>query len=226
MRASAFAGFFGLFAGLCAIFAGCVTLADWYSEIAQARKPVVSALPDHLHNDLVLLAIAVMACVVSLELAKRLKAREAVHPASDGDGTQHRVLGVVVAAMGLFPTGLIIYRAVPPGALKLDDLAGLCVSLMFVFAGILLGLPPEYTRWRSFLATLLMTCFALAFDWVAFAPGERKFSGSFLGVGFIPSAVFGRALFGVFAVTLDICAVAMWIRLVTGRTEDRLARGV
>ena len=126
---------------------------------------------------------------------------------------------------GLFPTGLILYRAVPPGALKLDDLAGLCVSLMFVFAGILLGLPPEYTRWRSFLATLLITCFALAFDWVAFAPGERTFSGSFLGVGFTPGAVFGRALFGVFAVILDVCAVAMWIRLLTGRTEDRPREG-
>ncbi len=29
---------------------------------------------------------------------------------------------------------------------------------MFVFAGILLGSPPKYTKWRAFLATLVITC--------------------------------------------------------------------
>jgi hypothetical protein len=43
MRASGFAGLFGLFAGLCAIFAACVTLIDWRDEIVQARWPVVPA---------------------------------------------------------------------------------------------------------------------------------------------------------------------------------------
>jgi hypothetical protein len=65
------------------------------------------------------------------------------------------------------------------------------------------------------LATLVVTCFALTFDWVAFVPGERKFSGSFLGVGFTPSAFFGRASFGVCAIILDICAAAMWISFLT-----------
>jgi hypothetical protein len=44
MRPSAFATLLGLFAGLCAIFAACVTLSDWYGEAAQARWPVVSAV--------------------------------------------------------------------------------------------------------------------------------------------------------------------------------------
>src|SRR5579871_5137962 len=40
------AGLFGLFAGLCATFAGCVTLSDWYTETTQARWPLVSAVID------------------------------------------------------------------------------------------------------------------------------------------------------------------------------------
>jgi hypothetical protein len=46
MTASSFSGLFGLFAGLCAIFAGCVTVSDWYSETTKARWPVVSAVID------------------------------------------------------------------------------------------------------------------------------------------------------------------------------------
>jgi uncharacterized membrane protein YedE/YeeE len=64
MKASGCAGFFGFFAGLCAIFAGCVTLADWYSKITQTRRPVVSEIADHLHTNVVLFAIAVVACVI------------------------------------------------------------------------------------------------------------------------------------------------------------------
>ena len=82
---------------------------------------------------------------------------------------------------------------------------------MFVFAGILMALPPEHRKWQALLATLLITGFALTFDWVAFVPGERKFGGSFMGFGFMPAEAFGRAVFGVFAVVLDIFAVKMWI---------------
>jgi hypothetical protein len=76
-------------------------------------------------------------------------------------------------------------------------------GLMFVFAGVLIGLPPEYTRWRALLGTLVVTCFAPTFDWVAFGPGERKFNGSFVGIGFVPSELMGRICFGFFAVVLD-----------------------
>src|SRR5260370_4491576 len=40
------AALLGLFAGLWAILAGCVTLSDWHGETTQARWPVVSALVD------------------------------------------------------------------------------------------------------------------------------------------------------------------------------------
>ena len=225
LKASGVAGFFALFAGLCAIFAGCVTLSDWYSEITQARRWVVSTTPHHLPTDIILLAIAIVACIVSLELAKRLKAREAVRAAPDNDGSQNRLVGLLFAAMGLFLTGSVMYRAIHTHALTLDSLMGVPANLMFVFAGILLGLPTEYAKWRAFLATLVITCFAMTSDWVAFIPGERKFSGSFLGISVTPSASFGRATFGVCAIILDVCAAAMWIRLLTGRAEDRSTRG-
>jgi hypothetical protein len=44
MTASGFAGLLGLFAGLCAIFAVCAILIDWYHEATEARWPLVSAV--------------------------------------------------------------------------------------------------------------------------------------------------------------------------------------
>ena len=174
MKASGVAGFFGLFAGLCAIFAGCVTLSDWYSEITQTRRWVVATAPDHLHADIILFAIAVVTCVVSLELAKRLKAREAVRAEPDSDGSQNKLVGLLFAAMGLFLTGSVIYRAIHTDAITLDSLMGVPASLMFVFAGILLGLPAEYTKWRAVLATLVISLFCADFRLGCLHPWRTK----------------------------------------------------
>jgi hypothetical protein len=47
--------------------------------------------------------------------------------------------------------------------------------------------PKEFRRRRTQAGWLLLiTCFALTFDWVAFGPGARKFSGSIVGIGFYP----------------------------------------
>jgi len=113
--------------------------------------------------------------------------------------------------MGLLLVGIAIHGAIQADPFTADNLMGVPAGLMFVFAGIFMALPPEYKQWRNLLATLLVTCFALTFDWVAFGPGERRFSGSFVGIGFAPSEFFGRASFGVCAVILDIWAIAMWI---------------
>jgi Protein of unknown function (DUF3592) len=302
MRASAFAALLGLFAGLCAIFAGCVTFSDWYGEAAQARWPVVSAVVERadvvasarapkdgggtewklryrvhynisgetatatltsrtvasdtettklrswaaqhrigsridirydpsqqnravfaseevpsaasrMGTDLILLAIAAIACVSLAWLARYLKGRGA-EAMSAGDGQRGGLaMGLLFAAMGLMVTGLAVNRAIYADPFTADNLMGVPAGLMFVFAGVLIGLPPEFARWRALLATLVLTCLALTFDWVAFGSGERKFTGNFVGVGFVPSELMGRICFGFFAAILDIWAAAMWIDL-------------
>lgn len=299
--ASGVAGLFCLFAGLCAIFAGCVTLSDWYDEAARARWPVVSAVvdradivaaarapkngggtlwrlsarvrfdvngeartatlssrpvysedeaaalqswaaqhrkgshidirydpsqpsrivfaspepelgPGRIRTDLILFTIAAIACAGLLWLARTLAAREerAVPVAEDPQrGTL--TFGSLFAAMGLMIVGFALYGAVHANPFTADRLMAVPAGLMFVFAGILIALPPQHTKWRSLLGTLVVTCFALTFDWVAFGPGERRFTGSIGGFGFIPSEMMGRAFFGLFAVVLDICAAAMWV---------------
>jgi hypothetical protein len=301
MLASGLAGLFGLFAGLCAIFAACATLYDWHQETAQARWPVVSAIVDRadvvasrhsrsdgsatmrnlririhyeqngqtttatlgsrtvmsdddyrllqawtaqhrrgsqvevrydpsqpdrallvsdeispfsgrIHNDLVLLTIFAAACAGLLALAKFLRARELrAAPVADDPQRAGLAFAALPAAIGLLMTGLAIRGAVQSEPFRTDDLMGVPIGLMFLLAGILIGLPPQYAKWRSLLATLLITCFAITFDWVAFGPGERHFTGSAMGIGFIPGEMMGRIAFGLFAVILDVCAIGMWI---------------
>jgi hypothetical protein len=201
MPASGLAGVFGLFAGLCAIFVACATFSDWHSGMVS-----------RIHSDLVLLTIAGAACVALLALAKYLRVREARRASgSNHAGGGGFATGIGFAAMGLLILGSTLYAAAHADPFAADNLMGVPASLMFVFAGILMALPAEYVRWRSFLATLVMTCFALTFDWVAFGPGERKFSGNIGGFGYISSELTGRIMFGFFAVILDVCAIVMWI---------------
>jgi hypothetical protein len=300
MRPPALAAVLGLFAGLCAVFAACAILFDWYGEAAQARWPLASAVVERadviasarapkdgggtewklryrVHynvngeaaravltsravasdaettklrswaaqhriggrieirydpsqqnravfasdevpstagrtgTDLILFTIAAIACAGLLSLARHLKARQvSAAPAGGGQGSGLAV-GFMFAAMGLMVIGLAVNGAIRADPFTADTLMGVPAGLMFVFAGVLIGLPPEYTRWRAVLATLVVTCFALTFDWVAFGPGERKFGGSIVGIGLVPSELMGRISFGFFAVILDIWAVAMWI---------------
>jgi hypothetical protein len=300
--AAGLAGLFGLFAGLCAIFAGCVTLGDWYGETKQARWPVVSAVVDradievtsrapkdggtvwHLrarvryeaggemrtatvtsctafseqdaeqlqswaaahrkgsrievrydqsqpnraefasadiastagrvHTDLILFAIAAIAAPLLLALARFLSARAAAAaPVPDDPQRGGLVAGSLFALPGVLMLGLALHRAAYVDRLALDDLMGLLIALMFVLAGIFIGLPPQYRRWRNLLQALIVTFMALTFDWVAFGAGERHFTGSAGGIAFVPGEMTGRILFGLGAVVLDICAVAVWAGL-------------
>ena len=167
-----------------------------------------------MRTDITLFMIAAIASAGLLALAKYLRVREArAAPAANSDSASCGGLGVglACAAMGLMLVGFAIYSAIHADPVTADNFMGMPAGLMFVFAGILMALPPAYEKWQNLLATQLITCFALTIDWVAFGPGERRFSGSMMGIGFIPGEFFGRAVFGVFAVVLDICAVAMWI---------------
>ncbi len=174
--------------------------------------------PNRTRTDFILLAFAAFAAGALLKLARVLSAREALAaPVAKGGQNGGLALGLITAAMGLTVTGLALYRGSHATQFTADSLMAMPAGLMFVFAGLLIGLPPKYARSRSWLATLVVTCFAITFDWVAFGPGERQFSGGFgignIGIGFVPSETIGRVLFGIFAVVLDICAVAMWVRL-------------
>jgi Protein of unknown function (DUF3592) len=308
MTMAGFVGLFGLFAGLCVIFAVGVTLTDWHEQASLARWPLVSAVveradviaaerddrsgplwnlrahvryavngvprtatltsrtayseinaeqlqawmeqystgrhvdirydPSHetravfaapelssgagrIRTDLIFVAVTFVACITLLALARGLRAREArAAPRADGSQRGQPLLGVVVAAMGLMVAGSGIYGAIHAEPFNADSLMAVPAGLMFVFAGVLLGLPPV-SKWRNLLATLLVTCFALTFDWVAFGPGEREFEGSIGGFAFIPGEWVGRALFGAFAVVLDVIAIGMW----TGRWRQTPGAG-
>jgi len=289
---------FGLFCGLCAVFAGGATLIDGYSEFTQARWPLVSAVVDRAEvsfiptrkgsggplwnlrtrvhyevggsartatlisrtafseidaaclqawadeqpkgsridirydpsrenravfasadlssdssrTDFMLFSAFAIASAVLLALARYLRAR-AKRVAPSPYATQHArlALGLLVAALGLALAGSTILALFRTDHVDSENLMAVPTGLIFVFAGVLVVLPPQYTKAKDLLATLLITCFAMTFDWVAFGPGERQFTGNINGSEFIPSEFMGRAAFGLFAVILDICAVVMWI---------------
>jgi len=299
--AAGLAGLFGLFAGLCAIFAGCVTLIDWYTETAQARWPVVAAIVERaelvasrrgpkdggaelwrlsarvrydvngetrtatltsrtvysdeevaglqawaeqhrkgshidirydpsrpnravfaaaepafvsggIRDDLILFAIAAIACAVLLPLARFLGARAArAAPVANNPQPGGPLLGSLFAVPGLAMLGSAIYGFIHGAPFTVDNLIGVLIAVMFVLAGIYVGAPPQYRRLRNLLSALVVTCLALTFDWVAFGPGERHFTGSIGGIGFIPGEMMGRIAFGIVAVVIDICAIAMWV---------------
>ena len=296
--ASGLAGLLGLFCGLCAVFAGGATLIDGYSEVTQARWPMISAVVDRAEvafvptrkgsggplwylqtrvhyevggaartatvtsrtafseidaaclqaaaqeqskgsridirydpsrenravfasaelssdrsrNDLILFSGFAVASAVLLALARYLRAR-AARVAPSPDAARHAILalGVLVVALGLALAGSTILALFRTDHVESENLMAVPTGLIFVFAGVLVVLPPQYTKAKDLLATLLITCFAITFDWVAFGPGERQFTGNANGVDFVPSEVMGRAAFGVFAAILDIWAVVMWV---------------
>ena len=127
-------------------------------------------------------------------------------------------IGAACGVMGLLSIALgvdsVLSSANTPGS---DFLGIVSFGLIWVFGGALIVLPPGNSRLRDCLGTMLVTCFALAFDWVAFAPGERAFTGgvSHGGVGgaFHPDETTGRVIFGAAAMVLNVISVVLWIRL-------------
>jgi hypothetical protein len=101
-------------------------------------------------------------------------------------------------------------------------LVGLCI----LFFGATISLPNVVGfRQRLFLA-LAVTCMALVFNWIAFVPGPREFhSGSSASHPGAPvNSTFGRVVFGVVAVLMDLFAVNVWrlsIRLLMTGSEAK-----
>lgn len=182
-------------------------------------------------TDLQLLMIAATACVAFAALARHLRSKEPefVLATDGGKATPggRIALGAAVAALGLLMIGLglhAVLRATHP--LTSEDFIGVFAAMVFVFGGALLALPPERAGLQQLLGALLMTTFALTLDWVAFGPGPRRFGGGlsngWLGVGFVAGETFGRSVFGIFAVVLDLVAVLMWFRLI--RPKDPVSK--
>jgi len=173
-------------------------------------------------TDLQLLMIAAGACVGLLALAKHLRTKEASAPAADPRSLSpggRLAVGLGVAAMGLLIAGLGVRSALhATHPLTSEDFIGAFAALIFVFGGALLALPPERAALQRLLGVLLVTSFALTLDWIAFGPGPRRFgggiSGGIIGIGFNPGEMFGRTVFGIGAVVLDLIAAVMWVRLI------------
>lgn len=288
-------GLFGLFAGLCAIFALVVTLFEWRAERAQAEWPLVSASieqaelgahalryrvrydaqwqarlatvssrntndarelaamrawlaqhprgghldvrydpaqPEHAvfaspdvpgakartPTNIRLTAIAAIACIVLIALARFLAAREPRDAATRPLSPRAKVyVGAACAAMGLLTLAIGTHAALNMRHPTADNYIYVPAALAFVFAGTLVALPARRSALIRVLGALLITSFAVTFDWIAFAPGERHFSGGIsfggLGVGARPGELFGRAMFGIGAVIADLVAVVLWVRL-------------
>jgi len=121
----------------------------------------------------------------------------------------------------LIPSAWLFYRALSADATTLDapKWIGVAFSLMFFNAAILIiSLDAKFNAlgeigWFAyFQASLLISIpllFALLFNWVAFGPGEREFSGGvtipFFAFSFgRANAILGRIVFGIVALIMDI----------------------
>ena len=171
-------------------------------------------------TDVLLSLIFAIACIGLLALAKHLRLRRSrAIAAGTTDNLSHRAriaIGIACAAPGIAVIVVALAAALQGTAAPAgENLIAVPAGLIFVFGGAFLASPPGNARWQSLSAALLVSCFALTFDWVAFGPGERSFGGgaSFgpMAEWFQPGEFFGRAVFGLIAIALDGFAVKLWI---------------
>ena len=100
-----------------------------------------------------------------------------------------------------------------------------CAGLAFFLAGVAIAiqtfghanavgeLPADTSRWMRVLQYLIgvviFGCFGAIASWVAFGPGERHFSGTFLFFDPATNAAIGRTAFGIGAVIIWLCTAAV-----------------
>ena len=116
-------------------------------------------------------------------------------------------------------TGIVIFSAwVLRSQLETKDadpLAAIAGGVFLALVGALFVVPVRFARWRAVLGAACFTSIAWVFDWIAFGPGERQFSGGFsvggLGISGNPGETFGRIVFGIVAALMDLAAVCMWV---------------
>ena len=123
------------------------------------------------------------------------------------------VMGLVFVLAGLpimaVATGLITPK---PGSMHAPSWVVFLAGSSFSLAGIMILMPDTSAKLRGFVGAVFMTAFASIFVWIAFGPGERRFSGGFsIGPLFSSSSsseMEGRIAFGIAAVLLS--AFALW----------------
>ncbi|MBI4273071.1 MAG: hypothetical protein HY659_00025 [Rhizobiales bacterium] len=138
------------------------------------------------------------------------------------------LVGVIGAAVGLYFI-LVGAGALPipggPRNLHAPLWVVLCAGLAFFLGGaaVLIGAAghadatgtlPEATPKalriaQYFIGMSIFVCFGAIASWIAFAPGPREFSGSFMGVETPTSAAVGRAVFGASAIIIWLCTLAV-----------------
>jgi hypothetical protein len=112
-----------------------------------------------------------------------------------------------------------------PGAMHAPRWVLAAAGIMFIAGGFtpLAQLAGERSWLAWISAGAAMVCLALIFNWIAFGPGSRQFSGS-MSVGPLSSSALtdersGRILFGVFALLLDAMLVAFAVRWIRSRAR-------
>jgi hypothetical protein len=133
-------------------------------------------------------------------------------------------------ALGIGGIGIAVvgFRNLMLAANPLSDestpliLVGLCV----LFMGVTIGLPNVVGFPQRVFLALTVTCMALAFDWIAFIPGPREFyaGSSAAHPGGAVNSTFGRVVFGLAAVLMDLFAFYAWrlsIRILMTGSETK-----
>ncbi len=121
---------------------------------------------------------------------------------------------IFLAALGAIPSDPQSFQA-PRWVVAAGGLLFMLAGMAVAFQGLRqtsFGRTPVWELCNALLAMGLVLLLAIPFHWVAFGPGERRFTGGwglpFLRVSAPPSELPGRALFGTAAVFLDV--VFLW----------------
>lgn len=127
------------------------------------------------------------------------------------------LIGAVFLLAGLMTLSVTLgWYAVPPEDIGTPLWTLGCAGGFLALTGLAFLLPDRYPRLRSLIAALLITAFALIFDWIAFGFGDYTFGGVFsLGnlsdLSTAPDSA-GRVFFSMLAVLVSLLAVWAWAR--------------
>ena len=93
-------------------------------------------------------------------------------------------------------------------------LAGVAIAIQTLCPSNAIGeLPADAPRWlrlvQYLIAVAIFCCFGAIASWIAFGPGERQFSGTFMTGNATIDAAIGRTAFGVGAVIIWLCTAAV-----------------